>query len=297
MDIQKILKKLDINIYQAIVNNLKNEDIHNITEIRLRVNNLITVRLGNEKKVVSTYIVTSETLYKTILKLSKNSIYSIEEELKSGFFTVEGGHRIGIAGKIVVENNKIKKICEYSSVNIRIAKEIIGISDNIMRYIMPLKNVLILSPPYCGKTTMLRDICRNISSAGYNTVIIDERSEICSSYNGVPQCEIGNNTDVLDNCPKHMGLNIAIRTLAPEVIAVDEIGTQEDIQGIMNSFNSGVKIIGTVHAYDIKEFLNKSNFEYISKLKLFDLYIQLGIDSNNKRYYKMYNKEYKEMLI
>ena len=177
-----------------------------------------------------------------------------------------------------MENNKIKTIKNISSLNIRISKEVIGCSKDVLKYIVSnniIKNTLIISPPKCGKTTILRDITRVLSSGslkenltGKKVVVIDERSEIGASYNGIPQMNLGIRTDVLDNCLKREGMLMAIRSLSPDVLICDEIGTKEDIDALNTAFNSGVNIVVTVHGSSLGD---------IKKRRAFDDFLLSGI--------------------
>jgi len=205
-----------------------------------------------------------------IQKISNYSLYAYEEDIRQGFITIKGGHRIGIAGECVMEKGEVKTIRNISSVNIRICREIIGCSDKVMKYIVSgsrVYNTIIISPPKCGKTTMLRDIARNISNGisslginGRKIVVIDERSEIGACHFGIPQSDLGIRTDVLDNCLKREGLIMAIRSLSPEVLICDEIGTKGDIEALMMAFNSGVNIITTIHGFTVEDLYKRKVF-------------------------------------
>ena len=171
-----------------------------------------------------------------------------------------------------MENGYVKTIRNISSVNIRISRQIIGTSDKIMKFITSnnrVYNTIIISPPKCGKTTILRDIARNISDGinnlrivkekfdGKKVVVIDERSEIAACFMGIPQNDLGVRTDVLDNCLKREGLLMAIRSLSPDVLICDEIGTTGDVEALTAAFNSGVNIITTIHGFTIEDLYKR----------------------------------------
>ena len=171
-----------------------------------------------------------------------------------------------------MENGYVKTIRNISSVNIRISRQIIGASDKIMKFITSnnrVYNTIIISPPKCGKTTILRDIARNISDGinnlrivkekfdGKKVVVIDERSEIAACFMGIPQNDLGVRTDVLDNCLKREGLLMAIRSLSPDVLICDEIGTTGDVEALTSDFNSGVNIITTIHGFTIEDLYKR----------------------------------------
>ena len=164
------------------------------------------------------------------------SLYAYEDELRQGFLTIQGGHRVGVAGKILMEEGKVRSIRYISFLNIRLAHQVEGCADKVMPFIVENGEVchtLIISPPCCGKTTLLRDVIRQISNGnawceGKNVGVVDERSEIGGAYQGVPQNDLGIRTDLLDCCPKAEGMMMLIRSMSPEVVAVGS--SVEDIE-------------------------------------------------------------------
>ncbi|WP_133016752.1 stage III sporulation protein AA [Clostridium cuniculi] len=241
-----------------------------IQEIRIKVGKPIILNLAFEEKVLD-YIPTREDLRYLMTKISNYSLYAFEEEIKQGYITLKGGHRVGLAGECVMSKGEVRTIKNISSLNIRICKEVIGASNKVMRLITEndrVYNTLIVSPPKCGKTTILRDIAKNLSNGMYQislkgkkVTIVDERSEIAACYNGIPQMNVGIRTDILDNCLKKSGMIMAIRSLSPEVLICDEIGTEGDLEALNMAFNSGVNIIVTVHGYDINDIYNRKVFK------------------------------------
>lgn len=273
----------------------KESDVSSIQEIRIKINKNIIYLKNREEKICS-YICTKEDLDYIIRKISNYSIYAFEEELKQGYITLNGGHRVGLCGVCVVENNKIKTIKDIGSINVRISKNIEGCAMKVLKHIIygqSIYNTIVISPPKCGKTTLIRDMARNISDGideynfkGKNTCIIDERSEIAACYRGIPQMKVGLRTDVLDNCPKSFGIMMSIRSMAPEVIICDEIGTYEDMKSIIMALNSGVSIVTTIHGNSIEDLFNRPVFKEVVDNKVFKRAIIL----NNKN--KIGNVEY-----
>ncbi|MDD2215941.1 MAG: stage III sporulation protein AA, partial [Eubacteriales bacterium] len=159
----------------------------------------------------------------------------------------------------VVENGCVKTIKDISSLNIRRSREIIGVSDRWMPYIIDengrLLHTVIVSPPMCGKTTLLRDMIRNLSRMGHRVGVCDERSEIAGSYQGKASFDLGIRTDVLDGCPKEEGMIMLIRSMSPDVIATDEIGKPSDLYGIENAICAGVSLLTTIHGKDYQDVL------------------------------------------
>lgn len=277
MSVFELINKFTNELQKNIFENLNKNEIENINEIRLRVNQGIEIIYSSKSIYLEKSKISKEEIERNFLSLCDYSIFAFEEEITQGFFTVYGGHRIGVCGKVLLnEERKIKKIINVSSLIIRVTREVKGVSDEIFKLCIPKKNILIISKPCCGKTTLARDLTRNFSNYGYRVTLVDERSEIAGSYNGIPQNDCGIRTDVLDNCPKSQGLNIAIRCTNPNIIILDEIGTSEDVEGVFKAFNSGVSILATAHSDDMKSFLQKENFARFVQAKAFDLYFVLN---------------------
>lgn len=282
INLEDILSVMPVYIKEILMNI---EHIENIQEIRLKVDKPVILQIS-DREVITNYNITSENIKTILKKMSNYSIYSIEPELKQGYITINGGHRVGICGNCIIENNIVKTIKNVSSLNIRVCKEILGCSDKIMQFILEDKNVLntiIISPPKCGKTTLVRDITRNLSDGmenfkldGKKVCVVDERSEICACSDGIPQLKVGLRTDVLDNCPKSQGIMMAIRSMSPDVIVCDEIGTYDDIKSILAALNCGVNLITTIHGFGIEDLKSRDVFKEVLKNNVFKRAIVLS---------------------
>ncbi len=231
-------------------------------------------------------IINEEHIKSTFQIISNYSVYAYMEEIRNGYITIKGGHRVGIGGKVVYGPNGIETIKNISSLNIRIGREKKGISDYITPYLLEgsefVHSTLIISPPQCGKTTLLRDIIRNLSDGnrslnrkGFKISVVDERSEIGGVYNNIPQNEVGIRTDILDGCLKSDGIMMAIRAMSPDIIAVDEIGGKKDIEAINEALRAGIKLIATVHGSSLKEIMGKKSMEELFKESVFGRFIIL----------------------
>ncbi len=216
--------------------------------------------------------------------ICRHSVYAFEEELKNGYLTVEGGHRIGVVGQTVWEGRKMKSIKNLNALNIRIAHEIKGVADSVLPYLISegsLKSTLLVSPPECGKTTLLRDLVRKISNgsrmiSSMNVSLVDERSEIASCYMGKAQNDIGLHTDIMDACPKAVGIMLVLRSMSPQVIAVDELGGEEDYDALCQAFYLGCNILATIHGTDYERLANSPHMKILLKKGFFERIVFLG---------------------
>ena len=272
----EIVKFFSMNLsnilYNTIISNNKIKD--ELQEIRIRIDRPLILKL-RDKELIVEYKITQNEILQIVERLCENSIYAYKKQLCQGYITIRGGHRVGITGTVIVENGEIINMKYITSLNFRIAREVLNCSNRIIGQVIDTKNqnifnTLIVSPPGKGKTTILRDLIRNLSNGihginfkGKTCGVVDERGEIAAMYRGIPQNDVGIRTDIIDNVSKAKGIKILIRTMAPEIIACDEIGGNEDIQAIEEAMLSGVKGIFTMHGKSIEDV--NSN-QYIKKL-------------------------------
>ena len=259
-----------------------------IEEIRLRKKRPLIFRLAKGEILFRDCIVSDELFDNVLRIISKNSIYALENEFRNGFITIKGGHRVGFAGEAVIEKDMIKTQKNLASLNIRIARAVAGCGAEILPYIIDvtnksLKYTLIVSPPRCGKTTLLRDLIRSVSSgvAKYNLApmqvgLVDERSEIAGCYQGIPQLDVGPRTDVLDRCPKDQGMIMLIRSMGPEVIATDELGGPKDVEAVRQIVNAGIKFLATVHGDSYEQLTKRPYLKDLLAMGIFQRYIFLN---------------------
>jgi stage III sporulation protein AA len=191
------------------------------------------------------------------------SVHSHQREIKNGFVTLRGGHRAGICGTAVLDGDEVSNIRDISSINLRIARDIAGAADKTVKALLTdggVSGALIFGPPGCGKTTVLRDLARQLSSGGrgarmFRVAVIDERGEIAATFQGQPQNDLGPCCDVLDGYPKGEGIMQAVRCLSPDVVICDEIGGEADEKAVEFSLNAGVTVIASAHAGSLRELL------------------------------------------
>lgn len=269
-----------------------------LEEIRLRLGSPVALRFGSwetflskdgrlTEDVAESYLLSSEEMEQAVLLLSNSSFYALEEEMRRGYITLPGGHRAGLTGRAVLEKGSVRTLKNISGINIRLARYIPGAADGILPYLFSrasqrLLDTLIISPPRAGKTTVLRDLARQLSEGlgacrrAYNVGIVDERSEIAAVVDGLPQMPVGCRSDILDACPKAEGMMMLIRSMSPEVIICDEIGREEDVLAVHEAVNAGIVVITSAHGEDYEDVAARPYLDSLLREKYFQRFVVLS---------------------
>ena len=257
----------------AVLKNIPDSKKGTVQEIRIRVNKPLalsdgatTVFTDADGKIMYTmgekaFRVSQRGIYDTFRRICDYSVYSRQDEIKNGYITVKGGHRVGLCGTAVLTDGKISALNDISSMNVRIARQIFGVSEEIINHLYPFEGgILIAGMPSSGKTTLLRDLARSLSlGIGCHvarTAVIDERGELSGTYSGVSYNDMGL-SDILNGYPKGEGIIHAIRAMSPQVIICDELGTDEDCRLVSQGFNAGAVIIASIHAGNYEELMRR----------------------------------------
>ncbi len=297
-----ILNLFSVNLRQV----LESVDDEDLCEIRLRTGQPLILVKGNREFFVNdgvqgqatdsgTFFVREADIKESLEFITNYSIYAFNEEIKRGFITVMGGHRIGICGKAVYENGEIKTIRNIQSLNVRIAHEIKGCGRQVKPYLFEngrYQNTLIIASPGMGKTTLLRDLIRLLSDGGKTIGVVDERSEIASCYLGKPQNDVGIRTDVLDCCQKKDGMVMLVRSMRPDIVAVDELGGVEDSKALEYCALCGCKILATIHGCTIEEIRRKPGMQNIMNGDFFKRFVLCEVTRDNHYKKNIYNDRF-----
>ncbi len=257
-----------------------------VEEIRLRAGRSMTVLLpeGERELDITVEAAELETLCDLATEFSR---YAAAETLREGFVSVRGGFRIGLCGTAVMKDGINTNLKNLSSASIRVARACTGIADALLPQLVregQFQSTLILSPPGGGKTTLLRDMVRGLSENGQRIALIDERGEVAVMYQGEPQMDVGAHTDVLDACPKAVGIPMVLRGMNPQIIAVDEITRLQDLQAMTLAAGCGVALLATIHAANTEELLQKPLYRQLLEERVFRFVVRIERTQEGRTY-------------
>lgn len=280
---------------RQLARSLDKEERASAEEVRLRTGEVPTVLIDGQEKEIGREKVTHSDIRGLIELATQASAHSAGEAMKSGFFTANSGYRIGLGGSVSVSNGEIIGFREISSVSLRISREMRGCADEIMKKIIKigkLQSTILISPPGCGKTTLLRDIIRTVSNgclergiSPHRVALCDERGEVAAMYSGVMQMDVGRHTDVIDSCPKAPGVMMALRALNPQVIALDEITAPKDVEAMEMAANCGVTLLATAHAENVSDLKKRALYKRLLEAEIFRSAVVIERRGNDRTYH------------
>lgn len=271
------------SVLRERVRQLSKEERGLAEEFRLRKGRPMTVLLAGKEIEIGSESIKREHIDSLLDIATRVSAHSFRESVKNGYITAKGGFRIGLCGTTVLKNGEVEGFREITSVSVRISREIIDISDKVSLS-KPFSSTLIISPPGCGKTTLLRDIIRQLSNSGLRVSLADERSEIAAVWQGEAQMDVGCRTDVIDGCPKSQAVIMLLRAMNPQVIALDEITHPDDITAIKEAANCGVELLATAHAFDENDLHKRPMYKELLEQKIFKNLIIISKKDGIRRY-------------
>ena len=247
-----------------------------LREIRLRVGQQPQLVCDGGDALVGEPV-TAELLGRVLSALMDHSLHTREAELAQGYFTLSDGSRVGVCGRVTPGAEQ--RMPDIGSICVRVARQIPGCADGLMEAILDEnrpRSVLVVSPPGMGKTTLLRDVARQLSTRGYNVGVADERHEIAACWRGVPTLDLGPRTDVMDGCPKAVAIGRLLRAMGPDVLITDELGGEGDAEAIADAARCGVAVIASAHGADLTALYRRNRLKSILEKGVFDYAAMLG---------------------
>lgn len=270
---------------------LRLEDQGRVEELRLRAGWSMSAVIGAEERFLPGAPVEGRELEQVVELASKASVHAVLDQVRRGYLTIEGGHRLGLCGTTTLRGGEIHSLNRLSSIDLRIARQVTGAADPVLHSLSPggrLVSTLILAPPGLGKTTLLRDLIRQVSEGKgvipLRVALADERGEVAALYQGVPQLAVGRRTDVMEGCPKAMGLMLLLRAMNPQVLAVDEITAPEDVQALAAAVGCGVTLLATAHGAARSDLERRPLYRALREERMFQRLVRIRQEGGQRFY-------------
>lgn len=274
----------------AVRGELEQGDWRGLEEIRLRRGRRAQLVFAEHTRALPCAVGEEELEY-TLRLASRASIHTVLPQLRQGFLSLSGGHRLGVCGTVCLRDEEIHSISPLSGLNIRLARSVPGIGRAVMEQLCPkgvFSSTLILAPPGAGKTTLLRDVIRCLSDGigcqSHRVGLVDERGEVAALCRGVPQLDVGENTDVMDGCPKARGLIMLLRGMNPQVLAADEITAEEDVQAVRLAAGCGVRLLCTAHGAGRDDLCRRPLYRDLMAEGIFRDLLTIRVENGCRRY-------------
>ena len=271
---------------------LPEEQRARVEELRLRWGRPMAAVLPEGERPLGGEPVTGQELEQLLELASRASFHTVADQLRRGYLTVEGGHRVGLCGTAVVRDGELRGLRRLSSAAVRVARQAVGaarpVSDRLLRREGTLYSTLILAPPGAGKTTLLRDLIRAASDGEgmtpHRVGVADERGEVAALWNGRPQLEVGARTDVLEGCPKALALMLLLRAMNPQVLAADEITAPEDVRALSSAAGCGAALLATAHGWDRRDLEERPLDRELMAAGVFRRLVLIRREGDRRRY-------------
>lgn len=249
-----------------------------LTELRLRPGGRPRLCFADGDELLADAL-SPAAFEETLARMLEFSVYAWEDEMRRGFFTLPGGSRVGVCGRFAVEDGRLGAVSYISAVCVRVAREVRGAGSALASAMLEgggIKSALLLSRPGMGKTTLLRDAARLLSNAGRSVALVDERGELAACRAGVPTLDVGERTDVMDMCPKHIAIAHMVRSLRPDVVVTDEVGDRRDARAVLDARRSGAAVLASAHAACVEEAARRPAIREMLRGGAFDLVAVIG---------------------
>lgn len=293
---KRVWELLPSGLWEA-VESLSPAEREQIEEVRLRLGRPVSVTLAAEERFLPGTVTDRETLERVLERASRCSVHTVLEQLRNGFVSVQGGHRLGLCGTGVVEKGVLVNLRAVSSLSLRQAREVRGIAAGVLASLWEegrLQNTLILAPPGRGKTTLLRDLVRAVSSGEgcppLRVGLADERGELAGVWDGQPMLDVGPRTDVMDGCPKDVGIMTLLRGMSPQALAVDEITRREDADALLQAVGCGTALLATAHAGSVADLTRREVYRRLLEQQVFERFV-LVEGAGRARSYRVVRRE------